>query len=571
MKSPWLPLAALLVGLAIAGAAAAVALAASVAPVSIVADQIVGLAYIGAGAVAWRRRPDNRIGPVMLLAGMTWYIASFQVSDIPAVAAVSFGFAWVNNMVAAYLLLSYPEGVLFSRAARAVFGFIVANTIVQATARLLLVRTATEYGCDCVNPFGLLANQPLFDAIIGATRLVTVALALAVLILIVRRWQQASRPSRRQLNFVLLAGAVAAAALASDILIYMTQAYALIEQTVFWTVVVARAAVPIGFLFGLLQVRMDRGLVAQLVVELGGAPTPERLLNVVGRALHDPSVSIAYWSRSSRQFLDADGQAVDLALLAPQAVRTVERDGEPLCALAYDPALSAEPELIDGVAAALSLALDRSRLESMVHAQADAVSGLPTGTVTFLHADIEGSTELLEQLADGYAEVLAEERRLLRQICRVAGGQEVDSRADEFFAVFPAGSSPADAALGIMRRLRTQAWPHGVTLKVRIGLHSGTPQLADEGYVGVDVHIAARIGAAGHGGQVLVSETAADRITPTLDPAISLTELGMFELKGVSGRFRIFQLVAPDLANKFPVLRPPARLVAAATAPAPAV
>jgi len=90
---PWLPIAAGLVGLGIAGAAAVVSLAANVPPLSILADQIVGLAYIGAGAVAWRRRPDNRIGPVMLLAGMTWYIASFQVSDIPAVAAVSFGFA----------------------------------------------------------------------------------------------------------------------------------------------------------------------------------------------------------------------------------------------------------------------------------------------------------------------------------------------------------------------------------------------------------------------------------------------------------------------------------------------
>ncbi len=244
-------------------------------------------------------------------------------------------------------------------------------------------------------------------------------------------------------------------------------------------------------------------------------------------------------------------------------MRVVKRDGEPLCALVHDPALSADPELLDGVAAALALALDRSRLESMVHAQAAEVSDLPTGTVTFLHADIEGSTELLERLGDRYAGVLAEERRLLRQICRAAGGHEVDSRADEFFAVFPSGSSPAGAALGIQRRLRTQAWPNGVSVKVRIGLHSGTPQLADEGYVGVDVHIAARIGAAGHGGQVLASETTADLISPTLDPAISLQELGTFDLKGVSGRHRIYQLVAPDLTSEFPVLRPPARLVAA--------
>jgi class 3 adenylate cyclase len=564
---PWLPLAAGLAGLAVAAAAAAVALAASVPILSIAADQIVGLAYIGAGAVAWRRRPENRTGRVILLAGFTWYIASFQVSEVAVVAALSFAFAWVVNAIAAYLLLSYPEGVLFSRPARVLFGFIVANTVVQAAARLLLVGTASEYGCDCANPFGAFANAEMFDVIMLVTRLIAVVLTLAVLVLIVRRWRRASGTSRRQLNLVLVAGAVGVAAFASDILIFMTQAYPLIEQAIFWTVAVARAAVPIGFMAGLVQMRMDRGLIANLVVELGGVPSHERLQAVVSRTVHDPSLAIAYWSRSTRQFVDADGQAVDLPRDSSRGVRVVERDGVPLCALVYDPALSADPELLDGVAAALALALDRSRLESMVHAQASEVRHLPTGLVTFLHADIEGSTELLERLGDRYADLLSEERRILRQICRAAGGREVDSRADEFFAVFPAGSSPADAAIGIQRRLRTQAWPDGVAVKVRIGLHAGNPQLAPEGYVGVDVHIAARIGAAGHGGQVLVSSAAADLIAPTLDPAISLVELGTFELKGLSDSQRIFQLLAPDLPAKFPALRPPARFAAAPTLP----
>lgn len=551
-----------LIGLGVAAAAAVVALAANVSPIQIAADQIVGLAYIGAGTVAWRRRPDNRIGRVMLLAGVTWFVASFQVSSIPAVAAASFGFAWIVNVVVAYLLLSYPEGRLFSRGATVVFGLVVANAVAQTAARLLLVPTASEYGCDCANPFGVLANEPLLEAVMVATRLVAVVLTLAVLVLIVRRWRRASGTARRQLNLVLVAGAVGAVGFASNILVYMTQAYPLIDQAIFWTVVLARAAVPVGFLFGLLQMRMDRGLVADLVVQLGGAPSHEYLRDVVGRTLHDPSVSIAYWSRSTRQFVDAHGRAVDPATYGSRPVRVVERDGEPLCALTYDPALAADPELLDGVAAALSLALDRSRLESMVHAQVAEVSELPTGAVTFLHADIEGSTGLLEQLGDQYAEVLAEERMLLRQICRAAGGQEVDSRADEYFAVFPAGSSPADAALGIQRRLRSQSWPLAVTLRVRIGLHSGRPQLASEGYVGVDVHIAARIGAAGHGGQVLVSEAAADLVRRTLGRLDSLKELGTYELKGVTGRHRIFQLVTPDLASEFPVLRPPARLLA---------
>jgi class 3 adenylate cyclase len=562
-----LPFVAGLLGLAIAAAAAFVNLSAGRSFASIASDQLIGLAYVGAGTIAWARRPGNRIGPVILLAGLTWYIGSFQASDIAAVTAASFAFGWLVNMVVAYLLLAYPEGRLFSRAARVVFALIVVNTLVPVTARLLLVGTTGEYGCVCQNPFGILANEPLFDAVMLMTRLATILLAVAVVGLIVRRWRQASRAARRQLNFVLLAGAIGAAALASDIVVYATtQAYPALAQATMWTLVTARAAVPIGFLAGLLQMRMDRGLVSGLVMELSGAPSPERLREVLARTLHDPSLSVVYWSRSGRQFVDAEGRAVELDTGPGRRTRVVERDGEPLCALAYDPAVSGDPGLLDGVAAALSLALDRSRLESMVRAQASDARDLPTGAVTFLHADIEGSTALLERLGERYGDVLGEERRLLRQLCRVAGGREVDSRADEFFAVFSSGSSPVDAALGIQRRLRTQSWPDGVALKVRIGLHSGTPQTTDEGYVGVDVHIAARIGAAAHGGQVLLSGATADLVRETLPEGVSLRDLGEFELKGVSGTHRIFQLLALDLPTDFPTLGSSARFVAGSTA-----
>jgi class 3 adenylate cyclase len=555
-----LPFVAGLIGFAIAVAAAFVNLNAGRSIASIASDQIIGLAYVVAGTIAWARRPDNRIGPVILLAGLTWYVGSFQASDLPAVTAASFAFSYLVNMVVAYLLLAYPEGRLFSRAARAVFALIVVNTLVLAAARLVLVATTSEYGCVCQNPFGILANEPLFEAVSLAARLATIVLALAVVVLIVGRWRQASGAARRQLNWVLLAGAVGAAALASDIVVYATaQAYPALAQATMWTLVVARAAVPIGFLAGLLQTRMDRGLVAGLVLELSGAPSPGRLRDVLARTLHDQSLSVVYWSRSGRQFVDAEGRAVDLDAGPGRGVRVVERDGEPLCALWYDPAVAADPELLDGVAAALSLALDRTRLESMVRGQASEFQDLPSGYVTFLYADIEGSTGLLERLGDRYAEVLAEERRLLRQISRAAGGREVDSRADEFLGVFPPGSSPVVAALGIQRRLRTQDWPDGVVLKVRIGLHTGTPQITDEGYVGVDVHVTARIGAAGHGDQVLLSGATADLVGSSLPDGVSLRDLGEFELKGVTGAHRILQLLALDLPAEFPALGSSAR------------
>ena len=150
---------------------------------------------------------------------------------------------------------------------------------------------------------------------------------------------------------------------------------------------------------------------------------------------------------------------------------------------------------------------------STVHAQASDARQLPRGPVTFLYADVEGSTLLLDRLGERYADVLAEERRLLRAIVHEHGGFEIDSRADQFFAAFPEAADPVGAALKIQRRLRDHAWPDGAAVRVRIGLHSGQPQMTDEGYVGLDVHRASRIGSAGHGGQILAigGHASADR------------------------------------------------------------
>jgi class 3 adenylate cyclase len=129
---------------------------------------------------------------------------------------------------------------------------------------------------------------------------------------------------------------------------------------------------------------------------------------------------------------------------------------------------------------------------------------LPSGTVTFLFTDVEGSTRLLHSLgAEGYAEALAGHRRLIREACATNDGVEVDTQGDAFFFAFPT----APGALGAAQEM-TEALASG-PIQVRVGLHTGTPLLTDEGYVGGDVHRAARIAACGHGGQVLVSASTA--------------------------------------------------------------
>src|ERR687886_2304242 len=184
---------------------------------------------------------------------------------------------------------------------------------------------------------------------------------------------------------------------------------------------------------------------------------------------------------------------------------------------------------------------------------------LPTGTVTLLFTDIEGSTQLLHQLDDRYATLLAMYRELLRTTFQSIGGHEVDTQGDAFFAAFHRAADAVMAAATVQQVGMTHPWPDGVTLRMRIGLHTGEPVLADEGYVGLDVHLAARLSAAGNGGQVLLSETTralVEHDLATRSPAgMTLRDLGVYHLKDLQYPERIFQLVIPGLPADFPPLR----------------
>jgi predicted ATPase/class 3 adenylate cyclase len=165
---------------------------------------------------------------------------------------------------------------------------------------------------------------------------------------------------------------------------------------------------------------------------------------------------------------------------------------------------------------------------------------LPAGTVTFLFTDVEGSTKLLHSLgAEGYAEALAEHRRIIRDACTGEGGVEVDTQGDAFFFAFPTAPGALAAASAFTEALATGP------ITVRVGMHTGTPLLTEEGYVGGDVHRAARIAAAGHGEQVLVSASTAQLVE------LELTDLGEHRLKDLSAPERIYQLGGGD----FPALK----------------
>jgi class 3 adenylate cyclase/streptogramin lyase len=194
---------------------------------------------------------------------------------------------------------------------------------------------------------------------------------------------------------------------------------------------------------------------------------------------------------------------------------------------------------------------------------------LPSGAVTFLFTDIEGSTRLVKQLRDRYGGVLAEHQRILRHAFAQHGGHELDTQGDAFFVAFASARDAVLAAVEAQRGISSYSWPEDTAVRVRMGIHTGQASPVDGRYTGVAIHRAARICAVGYGGQVLVSQA-----TQTLledeeeDLAVGLRDLGLQRLKDLDRAVHLYQVAAPGLPTDFPPLRGEESAAAAAVAPA---
>ena len=180
---------------------------------------------------------------------------------------------------------------------------------------------------------------------------------------------------------------------------------------------------------------------------------------------------------------------------------------------------------------------------------------LPTGTVTMLFSDIEGSTALLSRLGELYGEALSAQRALMRAAFAACRGQEMGTEGDSFFVVFESAGDAVRCCLAAQRALAGHDWPGGMAVRVRMGLHSGEPAVQEDDYIGMDVHRAARIAAAAHGGQVVLSDATRHLVESRLAADVSLRDLGWHRLKDIEAPERIYQLVAAGLPDRFPSLK----------------
>jgi class 3 adenylate cyclase len=181
-------------------------------------------------------------------------------------------------------------------------------------------------------------------------------------------------------------------------------------------------------------------------------------------------------------------------------------------------------------------------------------SELPAGTVTFLFTDIEGSTRMVRELGDAFGEVLDEHRRILREHLGGAGGREIDTQGDAFFFSFRRARDAVGGAVAAQRALTRHKWRDGGAVRVRMGLHTGEPAVGDEGYHGIDVVRAARICSAGHGGQILMSETTRALIGNDVPDGVEVVDVGRQPLKDLDDE-RLFQLSLAEAPDRRPVLK----------------
>jgi class 3 adenylate cyclase len=170
------------------------------------------------------------------------------------------------------------------------------------------------------------------------------------------------------------------------------------------------------------------------------------------------------------------------------------------------------------------------------------VPELPGGTVTFAFTDVEDSTELLKRLGDGYAELLTAHRKIMRETFSARDGIEIDTQGDAFFFIFPRARDAIRAAVDAQRAHASATWPDDVTVRVRMGLHTGEPAVHEEGYVGLDVVRAARICTEGRGGQILLSETTRALLGSGLPDGVSVYPVGQRHLRGIDEPERVFEV-----------------------------
>jgi signal transduction histidine kinase len=408
------------------------------------AGLFLGWSYIGVGLFAWGRRPDNRLGMLMVATGFVWLTAGAGFSDIPLVFTLGNIFGTVFFAVAIHLLLAFPSGTLQSRTERVIVGGAYALTTVF-NVPLWLFADPQSLDCDdCPeNVFLLHDSETVVTVIATVLNLAGAVLIAAMIVVLIRRWRRATRPQRRFLVPVYSASVALALLLIANVVLETGGLDSTATDVVWIAAMVPFGLVPYLFLGTLIRTRMlQSGAVSELIARLRETPRRGELRDALARALGDPSLELAYWLPDDRRFVDASGRPIELPPAGSgRAVTPVEREGAYIAALLHDPVLDEQREHVEAVGSAASLALENERLDAELRAK---VEELRDSRQRMLRIGLEERRRLERDLHDGAQQRLvsmALNMRLARDRLRDepeaaerlldGAGEELDAALDE--------------------------------------------------------------------------------------------------------------------------------------------
>jgi len=442
-------------------------------------NAIVAGTYLATGLLAWARRPANRTGRIMVAIGLLLIFEPLQDGAVPGLVLVGGMAATVADLLLGYLILAFPWGTLRSRVDR---GFLAVSAVALLSANIVAYSGYDPRlaGADVDNPLLVIRDPALADMAVALSRLTSIVILVGFLAIFAARWARASGPARRIYSPVLIPSTVLVIAILVANLMSAVTVPDDIRLAAAVTQALARAFIPIGFLVGLLRTRMARSAIADLVVELGDAPTPARLRDALANALGDPGLSVAYWSPAAAAFVAADGTPAELpADGSGRAVTVLERDGEPIAAILHDAALLADPGLVASVASAMRLAVENERLQAEVEAQLGEVRESRARIVAAGDAERKRVERDLHDGAQQRLVSLTLALRLARMKLGDDGDPEVRQTLDQ-------ASEEARSALVELRELARGIHPQILT---EAGLGPAIESLAGRSPVDVDVDL----------------------------------------------------------------------------------
>ena len=404
---------------------------------------LIGWTFMGAGLLAWWRRPDNRVGSLMTMIGFAWFGAAMTVSETPAIFVAGLLVEPLQFILLIHLLLAFPGGRLEGALARGLATTAYFVGVVMQVPVVMTLDPATERDCGCPsNPIQIVDSPAAHEALATTQSVIGAIGTAAIVVLLAQRWRRAQPLQRRVLRPVYATGAVVlltgSLSLAGDATGVPDGAA---EDLIDAVSLLFLAGVPFAFLVGVLRSRLAQSGAMREIVTSGRG----RLRDALADALGDPSLELAYWLPERERYVDGDGRSIELPATGSRVATPIEHDGRRVAAIVHDAVLSEQPGLVRAAGDAAALALENERLDAELRARVEELSA---SRARIVQIGLEERRRIERDLHDGAQQRLVALRLQLRLARDQADKDPAATRA-----MLDAAGAELDEALAELREL----------------------------------------------------------------------------------------------------------------------